>query len=309
MGEKKVDWSSGHNREALIYQRKGLWREDSLRMFAAWLELRPGMRAVDVGCGLGYLGYTWWEFFGEGGEYIGIDLSDKLLADAEKSAQDWAEGGQARFIQADAYELPLDDNSADLVMCQTLLMHLEDPAGAVGEMTRVVRPGGLVFCCEPDNLSAGLSRSFSSAPEFSLEEEVFLKRITLTRYQGRLALGKGDLAIGVKLPYMFNQAGLTDIDVRRNDQAPFLLPPYESNEMQNRLEQVKKWFLDDSSFNRLLEEGREEFLAGGGDPEDYDRCGRIFEKLRQTVQEQLERGEYHSFASSHFYIAKARKRQ
>lgn len=309
MGEKKVDWSSGHNREALSYQRKGLWREDSLRMFAPWLGLRSGMRAIDVGCGLGYLGYTWWEFFGKGGEYIGIDLSDKLLSDAEKAAQDWAEGGTARFIRADACNVPLEDNSVDLAMCQTLLMHLEDPEGALHEMVRVVRPGGLVFCCEPDNLSAGLGRSFSSVPEFSLEDELFLKKITLTRYRGRLTMGKGDLAIGAKLPYLFNQAGLIDVDVRLNDQARFLLPPYESEDMKNRVEQLKKWFLDDSSFNQRLEEGREEFLAGGGDPEEYDRFRTISEKLRQAVQEQLDRAEYHSFASSHFYIAKARKRQ
>jgi ubiquinone/menaquinone biosynthesis C-methylase UbiE len=111
VSQKNVDWGKGHRREALIWQRKGLWREDTLRILAAWLGLKPGMTALDVGCGLGYLGYTWWPFFGHGGRYIGVDISEELIADAQTSARDWADGGQTCFVCGDAYDLPVEENS------------------------------------------------------------------------------------------------------------------------------------------------------------------------------------------------------
>lgn len=58
--KKKIDWSKGRWKEMLIEQRKFMWHKDTIDKLAVWLELKPGMTAVDVGCGLGNLGYTYW---------------------------------------------------------------------------------------------------------------------------------------------------------------------------------------------------------------------------------------------------------
>ena len=84
----------------LVYQRKMMWREDTIEKLAAWLGIHHGMTAVDIGCGLGYLGYTYWPYFGKGGHYFGVDLNRGNLKDAKKASSEWAHGGTAEFISS-----------------------------------------------------------------------------------------------------------------------------------------------------------------------------------------------------------------
>lgn len=105
-----VDWSEKCWKEMLIYQRKSSIAEDMLDMIAAWLDLKPGMTTVDIGCGLGYMGYTYWPYFGQGGGYIGVDVNLNLLGEARGAAKKWSQGGQALFISGDAYHLPIADS-------------------------------------------------------------------------------------------------------------------------------------------------------------------------------------------------------
>jgi SAM-dependent methyltransferase len=127
----RIDWSEECRKQMLVYQRKAMWLEDTLDKLAAWIGLKPGMTAVDVGCGLGHMGYTFWPYLGESGKYFGVDTTPDLLKDAEKTAIEWAEGGEVSFKVGDAYDLPLADGFADLVMCQALLIHLARPERAL----------------------------------------------------------------------------------------------------------------------------------------------------------------------------------
>jgi SAM-dependent methyltransferase len=54
------------------------------------------------------------------------------------------------FHRGSAYELPFEDWSFDAVFAHALLEHLRDPVGALSEMGRVLRPGGLIGACSPD---------------------------------------------------------------------------------------------------------------------------------------------------------------
>lgn len=113
-------------------------------------------------------------------------------------------------------------------MCQTLLMHLKEPEKALAEMVRVTKPGGLVMCQEPDNLSSALTKGYSSLPEWTVKERLFLNKISLHWHQGRLNLGRGDSNIGPQVPGRMKAAGLKDIDIRMNDKVYLLQPPYRA---------------------------------------------------------------------------------
>jgi ubiquinone/menaquinone biosynthesis C-methylase UbiE len=303
----KIDWSEDCWKESLVYQRKCLWLEDTVAKLAAWLGLKPGMTAIDVGCGLGYMGYTYWPYFGRGGKYIGVDSSEKLLKEAEQAAKDWAKDGEADFRVGDAYKLPFPDNFADLVMCQTLLIHLEKPEKALAEMVRVARPGGLVVCNEPDNVSTMLTIRYSSVPELEIEEQLLMARITMIYNQGRIKLGLGDWSIGRKVPRMMKKGGLTDIGIRTNDRAYYLEPPYEGPLQQYHLQWAKEKYLDEERYKTRENRLKEGFLAGGGNPEDFQRYRELDDRIMSTVRQQIKAGEFFECGSGDIYIIKGSK--
>lgn len=303
--DKKPDWSEKRWKDMLVEQRKFIWHQDTIDKLANWLELKQGMTAVDVGCGLGYLGYTFWPYFGKGGKYFGIDQSEKLLADAQAAAKTWAIDGQAKFITGDAYKLPFEDNFADWVMCQTLLMHLEKPEDALAEMVRIVKPGGLIICIEPDNLSTSLGDSYSSLPKLDIEEELLSKKAYILCNKGSIKLGRGDQSIGNRVAVMMKELGLAEIDARINDKVYFLYPPYDDPRQQAFLRMTKKRILDDVDF--WIGRVKEEFLAGGGTADEFQRYMKICDKQKDAFKKQLENGEYVCFFGSFFFVIKARK--
>ncbi|MCP4582041.1 MAG: methyltransferase domain-containing protein [candidate division Zixibacteria bacterium] len=308
--EKKrnpINWSDKRYKQKLVEQRKHMWHKDTVDKLADWMGLKSGMTGVDVGCGLGFLGYTFWPYFGDGGHYIGIDISAKLLRDSSMASRDWASGGDAGFVNADTYRLPLADNSVDLAMCQTLLMHLTRPRNALAELTRITKPSGLVICIEPDNLSSELIKRNWSLPELSTDELLLFFKITLVSNKGRIKLGRGDNSIGIKVTHMMSELGLVDIDARQNDTVWFTEPPYEGEVQQYRLKMAKRNFLDEKYYKFFRKKEREEFLAGGGDPKDFDRYVEISDRLRPIAKEQFDKGEFYGCGSNDFYTIKGKK--
>ena len=306
-GGKEIDWSDDRWKEMLVNQRKFMWREDTLAMLATWLGIKPGMTAVDVGCGLGYLGYTYWPFFGAGGRYFGIDKSHKLLRDATAAAKGWATDGEARFVTGDLYRMPFPDGIADWVMCQVVMIHLKDPGLALSEMVRVAKPGGLVTCIEPDNLSNGLTNGYWSVPEFSVEDQLLRKKVTLICSKGRIKLGRGNDNIAPKIPNMMKELGLLNIEIRNNDRVQLLLPPYEGAEQQHHLAMMKKQLLDEKNIEFWLKSMEEEFVAGGGTQEEFSEMRRISDRLKPIIRQQMEDGTYASCGGNFFYVIKGRK--
>lgn len=88
---------------------------------------------LDLGCGTGALTR---KIVGRAGTTIGIDLSESMLGVARQVCP------AATFQQGSADDLPFEDSSFDTVVSAFMLMFLSDPKKAVGEMQRVLRPGG-----------------------------------------------------------------------------------------------------------------------------------------------------------------------
>ena len=101
---------------------------------------------LEVGCGTGVLTRrlaTWPDV----GEVVGVDVAASLLARARELAEDLA---GVSFQEADARDLPFDDETFDAVVFDSTLSHVPGPEKALAEAGRVLRPGGLLAAFDGD---------------------------------------------------------------------------------------------------------------------------------------------------------------
>ena len=116
--------------------------------------LRPGQRAIDLGCGpRGILDMLAARVV-PAGRVVGLDSNPAHAAMAAEFAAAQNLNG-VEVITADARNTGLPTGSFDLVHARTLLVNLAEPAEAAAEMMRLARPGGWVTSMEPDTESIG----------------------------------------------------------------------------------------------------------------------------------------------------------
>ncbi|MEA1973215.1 MAG: class I SAM-dependent methyltransferase, partial [Candidatus Cloacimonadota bacterium] len=278
------------------------------------LPLKKGMKMIDVGCGFGYNGWTYAPYFLKGGSYSGIDISKKLIEEAKENAINWSNGESVEFQIGDVHNLPFDDNQADITICQTLMMHLENPEKALKEMIRVTTKGGLIVCVEPDNLSSSMRVNYSSLPDIPIEDRLLFQRVRLIQYEGHKKLGLGDYAIGNKIPKMMMEAGLDKIELRNNDKVYLLQYPYDNVEQKQHLMMLEKHLdkNDDKEEKGNFKKAKEMFIAGGGTEYMFRKYKKIAKKykrkMEKIVKEQLKDETYFSCScGSNFYVIRGIK--
>ena len=125
--------------EATVELRR--WERDGLR-------LSFGERLLDVGCGLGDAGLGLADDLGTTGEIVGIDVSEEMIAVARQRAR--TSRCATQFSVGDALGLDQPDDSFDAARCERVLQWISDPAAAVAELARVVRPGGRICLIDTD---------------------------------------------------------------------------------------------------------------------------------------------------------------
>ncbi len=156
LGYQRVD--DDPNVEVLLATMDGTARWDATLRLRSWerarLGLAHGERLLDVGCGRGEAALGLAQDLGEGGELVGVDLSESMLRVARSNAR--TARSRVRFTVGDARSLDEPDNSFDAARSERTLQWLADPAAAVGEMVRVVRPGGRISLIDTDWSTFGL---------------------------------------------------------------------------------------------------------------------------------------------------------
>jgi SAM-dependent methyltransferase len=108
----------------------------------------PGMRVLDICCGPGMLAAGALQ---RGAEATGLDFSAQAVELARRLVPN------GRFQQGDAQALPFSAGSFDAVLCGYGLMHLPEPAAALREMLRVLRPGGRAALSVWDTAGVGFT--------------------------------------------------------------------------------------------------------------------------------------------------------
>lgn len=128
-------FTDGESYERLM----GRWSRLVGEAFLGWLDVPNGLRWLDVGCGNG--AFTEELIFRcAPASAMAIDPSDEQLGYARRRPG----ASMAEFRLGDAQALPFDDGSFDVAIMALVLSFLPNPAKAVAEMARVVRPGGCV---------------------------------------------------------------------------------------------------------------------------------------------------------------------
>ena len=166
------------------------------------LDLAPGMRVLDVGSGLGQMARAMARRVAPGGVVVGVERDGVQREVAANLARNAGEAGLVEFRAGETGALPLgagEAGSFDRVHCRFLLEHLTDPAGAVREMARAVRPGGRVHLADDDH---GLWHMHPACPEWDATWRAYM------RSYGALGC---DPRIGSKLPELLHGAGLSPL--------------------------------------------------------------------------------------------------
>lgn len=112
-------------------------------------ELPHGVRVLDSPCGDGFYANLFAQHI-QSGTLVAADLSSKLLDKAREAVSPQSTSLAVEFHEADAYSLPFDDCSFDLVWCAQSFITLDEPVKALAELRRVLRRGGQVAVLETD---------------------------------------------------------------------------------------------------------------------------------------------------------------
>ncbi|KAI9825799.1 MAG: hypothetical protein M1832_000739 [Thelocarpon impressellum] len=140
-----VVYTHGHHESVL---RSHTWRTAANSAGYLLGALLPDMHIVDIGCGPGTITIDLAELVPQG-RVTGLDQAPEILEQARATA---AQRGvlNVAFVGGDIAALPFPDASFDVVHVHQVLQHVGDPVGALREMRRVVRPGGIVAAREAD---------------------------------------------------------------------------------------------------------------------------------------------------------------
>jgi len=293
-----------HSAEWFGDTREHWWNDDFLAMQAARWPTDELKRALDVGCGVGHWGRALSKVLPRDLRLVGIDRESAWISEATERAKRAGLDERFSYRLSAAESTPFETGSFDLVTCQTLLMHLPSPARGLAEMVRVLRPGGLLVVAEPTNLAPTLidSVAVGNPPEVTAS----LLHLQLACVNGKARLGEGNDAIGESLPMLLVDAGLCDIEIRNNDKAAPMIPPYRSASERALIEEAedaahrKRFIWDEPTARRY-------FAAAGGTTAEFDRLWRIALDQNDRVVAAFHAQTFASAGGSLFYLGWGRK--
>src|SRR5215471_14431812 len=116
--------------------------EKTLRL----MNLRPGERVLDLGCGSGWATRLLARMVGDGpqgfGQVVGLDISDEMVRQARAASKDF---DNVMFVVGSAQQIPWEENFFDKVLSVESFYYYADQDRALAELFRVMAPKGYLY--------------------------------------------------------------------------------------------------------------------------------------------------------------------
>lgn len=230
-------------------------------------------RVLDVACGDGMYSVWLTEALGSAGMVCAVDVQHAWLIEAKRQA--CASALPIHWLQGDAQRLPLADDQFDIVWCAQCLYSLPQVDGALAELKRVTRPGGVIAVLENDTLHHLLF-------PWPIELELEVRAAELAALHCDAPDAATRYYVGRNLGAVLHDAGLTHVVERAwatTRQAPFLeaervfLAEYLKNLRDRVAARLSASIL--KQLDRLVSPGGEQYLL--------DRCNSAIVCLDRLV--------------------------
>jgi demethylmenaquinone methyltransferase/2-methoxy-6-polyprenyl-1,4-benzoquinol methylase len=125
----------------LSYGRDAAWK----RRLVSLSDARPGVHALDLACGTGDIAFA---LQGRGCRVVGVDVTVRMIEIARLKATKYV--SSITFLVGDMMALPFRDATFDLVTIGYGIRNVPQIHPAIGEIRRVLRPGGVVLALDFD---------------------------------------------------------------------------------------------------------------------------------------------------------------
>ena len=110
------------------------------------MDLGPGQRVLDLGCGSGWAAQLLARLVDDGplgrGQVVGVDISDEMIRQAQASSKEFH---NLKFVQGSATNIPCENNAFDKVLSVESFYYYPDQDHALSELFRVMAPRGRLF--------------------------------------------------------------------------------------------------------------------------------------------------------------------
>ncbi len=190
-------------------------------------KLKPDDILIDIGTGTGLLAFGAFERLLNSGKVIASDAYQGCLDECVKIAKEIGIENKITFLHSDASDIKMPDNSVDVVVVRSVLVHIPDKTPPINEFFRILKPGGRVSIYEP------IMSKNTKFYEF-LDPDNFKDYEKFKEIENKIALDKNNALMN------FDETSL----VKNFEEAGFINVNFEEHIEHTNLysEEVEAWF-------------------------------------------------------------------